>query len=60
MNHWAAYRWDPEAEGPDGLDGNFVEIGDDQLGRVDVRIAVRRSGAVLRAGRPWPRERRHG
>ena len=24
-NHWAIYTWDPEAEGPDGLEGNFVE-----------------------------------
>lgn len=23
--HWATYRWDPEAEAPDGLEGNFVE-----------------------------------
>jgi branched-chain amino acid transport system substrate-binding protein len=25
MNRWATYRWDPEAAGPDGLEGNFVE-----------------------------------
>ena len=25
MNHWATYEWDPEAEAPDGLEGNFVE-----------------------------------
>jgi hypothetical protein len=24
-NHWATYRWDPEAEAPDGLEGNWVE-----------------------------------
>ena len=24
-NHWATYRWDPEAEAPSGLEGNFVE-----------------------------------
>ena len=24
-NHWATYEWDPEAEAPDGLEGNFVE-----------------------------------
>jgi branched-chain amino acid transport system substrate-binding protein len=23
-NHWATYRWDPEAEAPRGLEGNFV------------------------------------
>ena len=33
---------------------------DDQVGRVDVRIAVRRSGAVLSAARPRPGERRRG
>ena len=27
MNHWAAYRWDPKAEGLDGTDGNFEETG---------------------------------
>jgi ABC-type branched-subunit amino acid transport system substrate-binding protein len=25
INHWSAYRFDPEAPGPDGLKGNFVE-----------------------------------
>lgn len=25
MNHWAVWRWDPDAEAPGGLDGNFVE-----------------------------------
>jgi ABC-type branched-subunit amino acid transport system substrate-binding protein len=25
INHWATYRWDAEAEGPDGLEGNWVE-----------------------------------
>jgi hypothetical protein len=24
-NHWAVWRWDPEAPAPDGLEGNFVE-----------------------------------
>lgn len=24
-NHWATYRWDPEAEAPGGLEGNWVE-----------------------------------
>jgi len=24
-NHWATYRWDPDAEAPEGLDGNWVE-----------------------------------
>jgi hypothetical protein len=24
-DHWATYRWDADAEGPDGLEGNFVE-----------------------------------
>jgi ABC-type branched-subunit amino acid transport system substrate-binding protein len=24
-NHWATYDWDPEANAPDGLKGNFVE-----------------------------------
>jgi ABC-type branched-subunit amino acid transport system substrate-binding protein len=24
-NHWATYQWDPEAEAPAGLEGNFVE-----------------------------------
>jgi ABC-type branched-subunit amino acid transport system substrate-binding protein len=24
-NHWAIWRWDPEAEAPNGLEGNFVE-----------------------------------
>jgi branched-chain amino acid transport system substrate-binding protein len=27
-NHWATYRWDPEAEAPGGLDGNWVETAD--------------------------------
>ena len=26
-DHWAVYRWDPEAEAPGGLEGNFVETG---------------------------------
>ena len=25
MNHWAVYRWDPDAAAPAGLRGNFVE-----------------------------------
>ena len=25
LNHWAGYEWDPEAEAPDGLKGNWVE-----------------------------------
>lgn len=25
MNHWASYRWDPEAQAPNGLEGNWVE-----------------------------------
>jgi hypothetical protein len=25
-NHWGIYRWDPEADAPDGLEGNFVEV----------------------------------
>lgn len=25
MNHWASWRWDPDAEGPEGLEGNFVQ-----------------------------------
>jgi hypothetical protein len=25
MNHWATYKWDPNAEAVDGLKGNFVE-----------------------------------
>jgi ABC-type branched-subunit amino acid transport system substrate-binding protein len=25
MNHWATYKWDPDASAPDGLKGNFVE-----------------------------------
>ena len=24
-NHWAVWTWDPEAETPDGREGNFVE-----------------------------------
>ena len=24
-NHWATYRWDADAEAPDGLEGNWVE-----------------------------------
>ncbi|MFP3900170.1 MAG: ABC transporter substrate-binding protein [Acidimicrobiia bacterium] len=24
-DHWATYRWDPEAEAPNGLEGNWVE-----------------------------------
>jgi ABC-type branched-subunit amino acid transport system substrate-binding protein len=24
-NHWAGYRWDPNATGPDGATGNFVQ-----------------------------------
>ena len=26
-NHWGVYRWDAEAEAPDGLEGNLVEVG---------------------------------
>jgi ABC-type branched-subunit amino acid transport system substrate-binding protein len=26
INRWASYRWDPEAEAPDGLEGNWVEL----------------------------------
>jgi ABC-type branched-subunit amino acid transport system substrate-binding protein len=25
-NHWGVYRWDPDADAPDGLQGNFVEV----------------------------------
>jgi ABC-type branched-subunit amino acid transport system substrate-binding protein len=25
MNHWSIYRWDPDADAPGELDGNFVE-----------------------------------
>ena len=25
INHWATYRWDAEAEAPNGLEGNWVE-----------------------------------
>ena len=25
MNHWASWTWDPEAEAPAGLEGNFVQ-----------------------------------
>lgn len=25
-NHWATYKWDPEAGNPAGLEGNFVEL----------------------------------
>jgi ABC-type branched-subunit amino acid transport system substrate-binding protein len=25
-NHWATYKWDPEAANPAGLEGNFVEL----------------------------------
>ena len=25
-NRWAVHRWDPEAEAPGGLEGNFVEV----------------------------------
>jgi ABC-type branched-subunit amino acid transport system substrate-binding protein len=28
INRWAAYQWDPEAEAPDGLEGNWVETGE--------------------------------
>jgi hypothetical protein len=24
-NHWQVWSWDPDAEGPDGLEGNFAE-----------------------------------
>jgi hypothetical protein len=24
-NYWASWRWDPEATGPNGLEGNFVK-----------------------------------
>jgi ABC-type branched-subunit amino acid transport system substrate-binding protein len=24
-NHWASYKWDPDAKAPEGLEGNFVE-----------------------------------
>jgi hypothetical protein len=27
VNHYAIYRFDPEAPAPDGLEGNFVETG---------------------------------
>ena len=26
-NHWGVYRWDADAEAPDGLEGNLVEVG---------------------------------
>jgi ABC-type branched-subunit amino acid transport system substrate-binding protein len=25
-NHWGIYRWDPDAEAPAGLEGNFVQV----------------------------------
>jgi hypothetical protein len=27
-NHWGVYRFDPHADAPDGLQGNFVETGE--------------------------------
>jgi ABC-type branched-subunit amino acid transport system substrate-binding protein len=26
-NHWGVYRWDADAEAPDGLEGNLVQVG---------------------------------
>lgn len=26
LNYWAAYEWDPGAEAPDDLEGNWVEV----------------------------------
>ena len=50
MNHWATYEWDPEAEAPDGLEGNWVEVVDAQLRRGPLRLAVRRAarGVLIR------------
>ena len=28
MSHWASWTWDPEAESPAGLEGNFVQTSD--------------------------------
>ena len=47
------YRWDPKADNPDGDDGELRRDGDDQLGRDDVRVAVRRTRAVLEGGPGW-------
>ena len=34
VDHYAAYRFDPEAPGPDGLEGNFVELAETNFGDV--------------------------
>jgi hypothetical protein len=34
MNHWATYSWDPDASGPDGLKGNFVEASEISFDKV--------------------------
>ena len=26
LNHWASWKWDAEAKGPDGITGNFVQV----------------------------------
>ena len=39
-NHWAMYTWDPEAEAPDGLEGNWVEAATYRLRRGAVRLAA--------------------
>ncbi|MET1003769.1 MAG: ABC transporter substrate-binding protein, partial [Acidimicrobiia bacterium] len=28
INHWVTWKWDPDAEAPNGLEGNFVETGE--------------------------------
>ena len=45
MDHWATYEWDPEAEAPGDLEGNWVE-----LGTVDFSEVL--CGSVLGAPEP--------
>ena len=40
-NHWATYKWDPDAKAPGGLEGNFVETVEDQLRRGALRVDLR-------------------
>ena len=47
IDRWATYRWDPSAEAPEGLEGNWVEASDHQLRRRNVRLHPRGPGSLL-------------
>ena len=54
INRWGVYRWDPAGGEPGRRRRELRRVGDDQLGRDRVRVAVRRARALLRRGEMAP------